>query len=383
MKVGVGVFLFSHHGEESDVWKVEDKKVWKVAETIKEAIKKRAPYTFFLTSYTLNAMAKIRPDVVEMIKWDTANILTGWDPKKVEIGISTSHHMPVVQPGLPLEYWGAYLEGFVKEQIGISKQILENTYHRTPRSFFPPEAMFSPDFIYLLQEMGIYCTIMSAEFLGDDRWAKGQVYHQSPDFRLGDTKIVARVNDINLDDAAQIDAWKTKERIKDYAASNNIERVVLGCDVDLYAGNRELSLKDGIARMCCLYDAISSDPEMYMVNVASIADGYHVPRNIYHLYAEHGIVDPQHHISSWMDGKGSLDKLDPYINGLANEFIIHHTNLWNKGKGCEKMQHAKEKFFYASGMEFRNKDWSGGLRGTFDANYGPARQMLYDVGPRQ
>lgn len=376
MSIGVGIFLFSHHGDDLDEWNVKNKRVWKVGEAIKQAIKKGAPYTFFLTSHTLNTLPGIRPDVFEMIKWDSANKLYGWDPRKVEIGISTSHHMPVVQPDLPLEYWGAYFEGFVKEQIGESKGILENVYHRTPRSFFPPECMFAPAFVYLLQEFGIDCTIMSGEFLKDNRWAKGQVYHQTPDFHIGDTKIVARVNDINLDDPAKIDAYATKDLIKDYALANGIERIVLGSDINLFAGMKDISIHDGIARMCCLYDAIQSDPDMYMVNVASIADGYHIPRNIYHLYAEHGINDAHHHTSSWMDGEGGLKKLDSRINGLVTDFIKHHTYLMNTGKGCEEMQSAKKQFFSSSGMEFRHKDWNGSLMGLFDLNYWSAKRRL-------
>ena len=368
MKVGVGIFFFSHHGGNEDAWAV--------GETIKRAIEKGAPYTFFLTSYSLNALIRERHDVFEMIIKDSADKSRGWDPRKVEIGISTSHHMPVVQPGLPLEYWSAYFEGFVKEQIGESKRILEEVYHRTPRSFFPPECMFAPAFVYLLHEFGIDCTIISGEFLKDHRWAKGQVYHQTPEFNIGDTKIVTRVNDINLDDPNKKDAYATKESIKNFAFANGIEEIVLGRDVDLSAGIRGLSTHDGIARDCCLYDAISSDPDMYMVNVASIADGYHIPRNIYHLYAEHGIPDAHHYISSWMDGEGGLKKLDYRVNSLVTYFIKQHTHLLNIGKGCEEMQRAKEQFFRSSGMEFRHTDWNGPLMGCFEENYPPAKRRL-------
>ncbi len=147
MSLQIGIFLFSHHGRDDDAWKI--------AQTINTCIDYSMPYTFFLTGHTLDGIARVRGDVVSRIRWDAANKLIGWNPYKVEIGVSTADHVPVSQPGLPLDCWGAYYEGFVRPQIRYAREKLEKIYHRTPRGFFPPEGMFCPGFVYLLKQEGI------------------------------------------------------------------------------------------------------------------------------------------------------------------------------------------------------------------------------------
>lgn len=372
MSLQVGIFLFSHHGRDDDAWKV--------AETINTSFNHNAPFTFFLTGQTLESVARVRGDVVSRIRWDAANKLVGWNPYKVEIGISTDNHMPVSQPGLPLDCWGAYYEGFVRPQIRQAKEKLERIYYRTPRGFFPPEGMFSPAFVYLLRQEGIDYSVMTGEFLGDDSWAKGQVYHQTPKFNIGDTKIVVTANELWPEKVYEMGAWNFKEAIKYFACCSGIERVVLGADINLFAGkSRGLSLEQGNNLMLDLFYRLKEDGCIDFRNVASVADNYWCPRDICCLHSEHRIADPSHYISSWMDEIGSLELLDSEVNGRVNDFIKQHTHLLRIGKGCQKMQDAKHTFFDVSGMEFRHRDWNSPLRGRFDWEYSIAKRMLDEV----
>ncbi len=169
-----------------------------------------------------------------------------------------------------------------------------------------------------------------------------------------------------------------KERMKDFAYCFGLERIVFGADADLFAGIRrqDVPIEVGNYLLGDLYCNLVNDNDINFMNVSALADFYWHPRNIYHLYAKHRIPDPRHHISSWMDERGSLDKLDDYVNGLISDFIVKHTEKLRQGRDGYRLEEAKHAFFPAAGIEHRNKDWNSGLKPVFDWNYNRAREIL-------
>lgn len=340
-----------------------DNVMWRVGEVIRRvALEKMAPYTFSMTGITMEAILRCCPDIASGIRWDFSNKINGWDPTKPELVISTKNNMPIVIPGLPLEYWGSYFEGFVKEQVRGSIDIAEKGLHRTPRGIFPPEMIFAPASAHILQQLGLdYCLIPS-EQLGGNNWAKGQVYYVGEGSYNSNLKLVPRDNDLCICDGRGIDAQSCKDMIKEYARNANIDRVVVGCDLGHFTGlyhgegRQGVSLQDGIARLCCLADAIYSDPDLHLVNTGAIADNCLYPLRIYGLYRQLGISDVHHYIATWMNVRGDLSSLDMAKVCRAIEFIVWHSTNLGKIDGRE-LQQAKERWFFtAAGMEHM-MDW--------------------------
>jgi len=345
----VGIVLHEHQAD--------DRRMWPVGEVVRRVgLEKKAPVTFSMSGITMEAILRCCSDVAKGMQWDFANRLTGWDPHKPELVISTHNHMPIVLPGLPLEYWGAYFEGFVAEQVGKSKSTAEGGLHRTPRGIFPPEMMFAPAAAHTLQNSGLQYALIPGEVFGDHRWAKGQVYYVGNHNYGFDIKLLPRVNDISIGDVLNNSAYGLKERIKHVARSANIGRVVIGWDMGHftglyhYEGRGGYTLHDGITRLCQLADEIRSDPELHLVNCGAVADSYHYPRKIYDAYREMGIGDPHHFTITWMNGNGDLSSLSPDKVRQKIDFVIWHTRSLGHHDG-QWLQDRKNEFYLHSGTE--------------------------------
>lgn len=335
-----------------------DNVMWRVGEVIRRvALEKRAPYTFSMTGITMEAILRCCPDIAGGIRWDFANKLRGWDPNKPELVISTKNNMPIVIPGLPLDYWGAYFDGFVHEQVQNSINLAEKGLHRSPRGIFPPEMIFAPASAHKLQQLTLdYCLIPSEQF-NENNWAKGQVYYVGEGPYNSNLKLVPRDNDLCICDGRGIEAQSCKNMIKEYARTANINRVVVGCDLGHFTGlyheegRQGVSLHDGIARLCSLADAIYSDPDLHLVNVGCIADSFAHPLKIYDLYRHLGISDPHHYVATWMNVEGNLSSLDMDSVRRAIGFIMWHSDNLGKVDGRALQQEKERWFVTAGGME--------------------------------
>lgn len=341
----------------------DNDKMWAVGEVIKKcALEKKAPFTFSMTGITVEAIARCCPEVAGWIKQDFANLLNGWDPHKPEIVITTYNNMPIMLPGLPLDYLGAFFEGFAVEQVNKSRGTLERDLHRTPRGFFPSEMIFAPAAAHVIKQQDLHYCLIGGEYLGNRRREKGQVYYVGDNEYNYNLKLLVRVNDINIFEPSKTNSYGIKEEIKCYARSNGIERIIVGCDLGHFTGLYErehrngLTLHDGIARLCCLADELYADPEMHFVNCGAIADSYWHPLKIYDLYREMGIPDPHHFTTTWMNAEGNLGNIDHDKMREMIDFVIYHTTelrkteLWDHDR-LRWLQAIKEDFFWRSGME--------------------------------
>ncbi|HLD04085.1 MAG TPA: hypothetical protein VJG90_00035 [Candidatus Nanoarchaeia archaeon] len=339
--VRVALVLHEHQADE--------RRMWAVGEVIRRvALEKKVPVTFSMSGMTIDALARCCPDVSAGVRWDFANVLTGWDVYRPELAISTYHNTPVVLPSLELPYWGAFLEGFVAEQVRWSKAAAEGCLHRTPRGFFPPELMFAPVAANVLERSGLHYGFLAAEFMGDRRWDKGQVY------QLGGLKMLPRVNDLHPGDAHWVQALDLKNAIKGYARDHNLDQVLIGSDLGVftglyaYEGRGGLSLSEGIARLCCLADALYQDGEMTWMNTAGLVDQYSYPRDLYSAYL--GIADPHHHVATWMNSEGNLRTVHGPNMEERTAFVRWHTSQLGQAEG-NWLQEQKERWFPSAGME--------------------------------
>lgn len=344
----IGIVLHEHQADE--------RRMWAVGEIIRRVgLEMRVPITFSMSGMTIDAIVRHCPDIAAGIRWDFANALAGWDPKRPELVVSSQHNNPLILPWLPLEYWGTYFDHFAALQIAWSKGAAEKQLHRTPRGFFPPEMIFAPAAAHVLERAGMeYCLIPGEPFL-DDSYAKGKAYCVPGT----DLTLLPRSNEFAIGKPHNWDAYRIKDDIRGYLRAGNLGHAIVGCDLGEftglyhYEGRGGIPLNDGIARLICLRDAIESDPDLELVNCGAIADASHFPESIHDCYGGRGFPDPHHYVTTWMNCAGNLDGVHRDEAECRSAFVTLFCERMRQGE-CLWAQ--RDEFFANSGME-RMMDW--------------------------
>jgi hypothetical protein len=341
----VGIVLHEHEGNHG--------RIWRVGEFIREiALRNKVPITFSATGMTLDTLLRCCSDVSAGMRSDFANKNSEWDPNKPELVISTFNNNAVVLP-LPLEYWGAYADGYSYEQIGKSRSISEHGFHRTPRGIFPPETMFAPAAARIMEKSALHYSFIAGEPFGDDDWARGQVYYVGDhDYGVG-LKLLPRNNSIGFREFYNPSMFSLKEKIKETASGAHM--IIVGWDLGHFTGHyrsegREgFSFEDGVGKIHSLAQEIYSDPDLHLMNCGGIADSYWHPLKIYDKYRSMDIYDPHHYITTWMNGNGDLGSLNGNLGNMM-EFVRWHTHSLGHCDG-HWLQQRKEEEFRNFGME--------------------------------
>ena len=266
-EVNLSLYLICHHGHWDD-FKRDARFIQRVA------FEKGIPITLFFSGIELDAIARHRDALHNELWFDLVGAIQGNhfinprfglnDPHKPELGIMTYNHVPLVQPWF--EDQREYLEGILPDQIGRSQYIAEHAFHKTPVTFHPSDGVYSPSAANKLRKHGLDTVLVSGEFLGDDKPAKGKLYWASG------LRHLMRTNDIQPQDPKFSNARHFVDAVESYGHENGNAFVVVGCDIDEFNGMRGMSLEDGIARLCCIGDEVyRRGPRVKMINCNAAA----------------------------------------------------------------------------------------------------------------
>lgn len=351
MPVQVGIFLFLHKADPEGLGPCG-----RVFDFIRC---KRAPFTVFATGKTLETIRDSHPLIADVIKTGFSRNAGAHDPYSPEIGISCHQQFPLVPMRLDLQHWGTYLT-MSDEQVRWSKEILWNSFGINARGIFPPECIMAPAAANVVRSNGLDYSIFNPplEFGGHE---KGMIYGAQG------LKFVPRDSDIQPQNPP--DADFTHSQIKWCGR----DRLIIGWDLNSYewCGNVENAL-NFLERLA---DLIRNDPDLELVNIASIADNYHEPKNLQRAYQEKGFEDPHRFITSWIDASNALDFLafppSGEKNRAINDFVRYFGYLYQKlGFNWREdingwLQDTKNNWYGVSGMEFRHPGWTRGLDAMF------------------
>ncbi len=362
--VYIALYLICHHGNPDEVLK--DAQL-----TQRVTAEKHVPVTYFFSGIELNAILENRDrirhetgiDLVDVIKGGLfINPRYGYNsPYLSELGIMPFHHMPLVQPW-GQDLWGRYFEDFLKGNIQWSQHLAQYHFDRIPVTMHPPDGIYAPAAAHTLRSVGLDTVVVSSEFLGQNRKAKGFLYWASG------LRHLVRTNDIQPQSSDFTYAERFVEAVKAYAFGNDIEFIVVGCDIDEFNGMRQMSLEEGVARLCCIGDVAFSDPCTSMVNCNAAAYLNPCQNNIEGIW-------PWNEVHAMIHGDGNLRWIDAERNSLIGYLIwlvgIRQKQGWDVAR-------AKEYISTASDIALRNANFCYDLwlSRYFDENIEAAKKLL-------
>lgn len=337
--IEVGIFVFGHQMDPAKL----DKYGWQL-QRLRE---KGAPFTYYFTGVTLEAMkGKMVGDKIRQMFAENAGALSLYDP---EIGGSSYHDLPLCPLELELHWWGTYFEHFVNYEIANSKKTLWYDFGRNSRGFFPPECIFAPAVGFYLEKNFVDYVIVDGAKLNN--WQKSQVFHL-PEKPEG-LKIVPRRNEVNV----LGNAHDTVRYILHLARDLGANRVVAGCDFDF--DNYGMTSEQGVARLCELADELFRTKDTELRNVASISDS---ANSIQYPFGHH-------FTTSWINGEGGLSFLrDPEVkrkNNIVNDFVRYYSSLVSrlpKAETREREPHDQQ-WKIINGLEDVKRIWCSSVGG--------------------
>lgn len=361
--VNLVLYLICHHGQPDEVLK-DAEVIYRVS------IEKGVPITYFFSGIELNALYENRDtihhllwtDLIDGIKREFINPRLGYNnPYKSELGITPFHHIPLVQLWAQ-HLWGEYFEGFVKPEIIWSKGVAEQVFHKTPVTCHPPDGVYTLAAAHTLKELGLDTAVMSGEFLGDNRHAKGKLYWASG------LRHLVRTNNIQPNSPEFWDAKSFVDAVEAYGHHNNVPFVTVGCDIDEFNGMRGLSLHDGIARLCCIGDEVYRRSGVSMINCNAAAHW-----NLYQSDATD--VLPWNYVISMINDDGKLGWLDTHRNGIISYLIELTGKRYRQGWDVTDTKHH---IMMASDIALRNRYfcYDGCLTNYFYDNVNCAKELL-------
>jgi len=359
--VNLSLYLICHHGYWDDF--IRDARLIQ-----RVAFEKKVPITLFFSGMELDAIAKHRDAIWNELWFDLVGAIQGeyfinprrgmFDPHKPELGIMTYNHVPLVQPWLYEQ--GEYLEGILPDQVQRSKDKAEQAFHRTPVTFHPPDGVYAPAAAYKLKQHGLDTVVASGEFLGDDKHAKGTLYWASG------LRHLIRTNNIQPQSPEFWDAKHFINVVEAHGHDNDIGFVVVGCDIDEFTG-RQISLHDGIARLCCIGDEVyRRNGRVKMINCNAAA---------YWNSKQAAITDiwQWYNVHAMQNSGGNLD----WIVGDRNDAVSHVIRLIGQRyrQGWD-VREAKESLYRAADSACRHNGFCHGLTNYFWDNINEARRLL-------
>ena len=347
--VNLALYLICHHGDGVEAGKD--------AEVIRRVSEKGVPITYFFSGIELNALDG---DIVDIIKREFINPKTGYsNPYKPELGITPFHHIPLVQPW-GQDLWGDYFEIFLKDEVEWSKDIAEQKFHKTPVTIHPPDGVYAPAVASVLKEVGLDTVVVSGEFLGENRNAKGITYWASG------LRHLMRTNDIQPNFSRYSNAWHFVDEVEAYGHENDISFVTVGCDIDEFNGMRDLNIYDGIARLCCIGDEVARRQHISMINCNTAAYW-----NLHQTDIE--VIWPWNDIHGMIHGNGDISWVDQGRNNFVNYMIS--LVLQRKNEGWD-IGEAKNRLSAAMDIACRNRYFCDWLDEHFYGNMYVAKHLL-------
>ncbi|EGC39228.1 hypothetical protein DICPUDRAFT_93632 [Dictyostelium purpureum] len=345
------------------------------------------PVSWAMTGQTMEAIVRNDPSIQGSIRMRTSNknIYSVWEQSEI-IG-STWHAMGLAQPCLREDHYiDAYINGFVKEDIKHTNEVMWNLFERSPRGFCPSEKVFSIQTSRAVAEEGYEYCIIGGEAFGSDFSAqhnKGNVFQLS-----NGLKVLATANEILPSDFHRY--YKAEiliDEIINYCRRNHIGRIVLSADVDFWLDD------NGFERIKWMYlKCKERENEIKMVNTGALVEsswvqGYAGLSNLDKFYESIGVPDPYRFVSSWTNARGNLDFVDWVRAQRAAEFIKAHTDKYIKGINHEqwvdgwKLQRAKEMWLNISGTVFYDdrEEWRNFMDFDFKENMNKAWNLLNDA----
>lgn len=359
--VNLSLYLICHHGNWDDF--ISDARLIQ-----RVAFEKGVPITLFFSGIELDAIARQGDAIWKELWFDLVGAIRGEhfinprrgmsDPHRPELGITTYHHVPLVQPWLYEQV--EYLEGILPDQIQRSKCIAEDVFHKTPVTFHPPDGVYAPAAAYKLKQHGLDAIVASGEFLGSNKHAKGILYWASG------LRHLMRTNDIQPQFDEFYDARRFVDAVEAYGHDNNIGFVVVGCDIDEFTG-RKMSLHDGIARLCCIGDEVyRRNGRVEMVNCNAAAYWNLNQAGITEIWAWDDVHAMQNH-------SGNLDWIIGDRNNAVTDVVRLIGQRYRQGWD---VRGAKEHLYMAADSACRHSDFGYGLTSYFWDNIREARRLL-------
>lgn len=362
-EVNLTICLISHHGHWDDY--IKDARLIQ-----RVSFEKGVPITYFFSGDQIDNMANNRGRIQNDLWFDVVGAIQGRhfiNPRlgdnnafMPELGIMTYNHIPLVQPWQQ-DKWGEYFEGFLKEQINWSQCVAEQKYNKTPVTIHPPDGIYAPAAADIIRKQGLDSIVVSSEFLGDRKHEKGKLYFASG------LKHVMRTNDIQLQGDRFTYANHFIDAVEAYGHQNNVPFVVVSCDIDEFNGMRNLSLHDGIAKLCCIGDeAINRHGRVKLIN-ANAASNW----NYYH--------DDITSVWGWNDAHAMIyrDGGLGFIREDRNNEISHVIRLTGERhrQGWD-VREARGYAWKAMDAACRNNYCADGLTGHYSHHIGMARHLL-------
>ena len=360
--MNLSLYLICHHGHWDD-FRRDARFIQRVS------LEKKIPITYFFSGIELRALLDNRDRIGRELWIDLVGGMQGVDfinprfgynnPHLSEIGGMTFNHVPLVQPWFHDQR--EYLEGILPEQIQRTLDIARYDFNKPIVTFHGPDGVYSPAVAYKLREHGLDAVIISSEFLGDDRRAKGFLYWASG------LRHLVRTNDIQLQDKK---FWRASDFIdatQTYGHQYDIPFVVVGCDIDEVNGTREMSIEDGVARLGCIGDeAYRRGMKIVNCNAASHWNSKH--RNIEDIW-------PWDNVYAMQNGHGDLSWIIRDRNGEVGHVVWL---IGERHKQGEDVRAAKEHLYLATDSACRHKNYGYNqfLTDLFNYNIGKARELL-------
>ncbi|KAN0003988.1 hypothetical protein ACTFIZ_010159 [Dictyostelium cf. discoideum] len=351
------------------------------------------PISWAMTGQTMEAICRVDPSIAGSIRVRTLNkgVFTSWDQSEI-IG-STFHSMSLVQPCLDDHYQEAYINGFVKEDIKHTNEVMWKLFERSPKGFCPSEKVFSIQCSRSVVEEGYEYCIIGGEAFGSDFHAqnnKGGVFQLE-----NGLKVLTTVNEILPNDFHKYHkAELLIDEIINYCRRNHIGRVVLSADVDFWleGDDWETAVDNGFNRIKWMYlKCKERENEIRMVNTHALIEsswqqGYSGLHSLIRFYESIGIPDPYRFISSWTNAKGNLDFIDWSRSDKAAQFIKAHTDKYLRGinhqqwVNGDKLQSSKQMWLNISGTVFYDDrpQWRDFMPDCFNENLEKAWNLLND-----
>lgn len=364
-EVNLSLYLICHHGHWDDY--IRDVRLIRGVSFVKSL-----PITYVLSGMELDQIANNRAAIKNNLGFDLVDAIQGkhfinpkmgmFDAFKPELGIMTYNHVPLVQPWLLDQR--EYLEGILPEQIQRSKEIAERAFHKTPVTFHPPDGVYAPAAAYKLNQYGFNTVIVSGEFLGNNRRAKGVLYWASG------LRHLMRTNDIQPQSSQFWDAKHFVDAVEAYGHDNDIGFVVVGCDIDEFNGMRGMKLEEGIKRLWWIgYEVYKRNGRVKMINCNAAAHWNLKQASIEEIWNWNDVHAMQ-------NSEGNLD----WIIGDRNDAVGHVVALiGERHRQGWDIRQAKEHLYRAADSACRHKyfGYGGWITDYFWGNIDEARRLLW------
>ena len=342
-EVNLALYFICHHGH-YDSFRRDVRFVKEVT------LRGHVPVTYFFSGIQIDEMEKHHGSLACENGLDVLWAMRGGDfinpqfgynsPYLSEIGIMPYNHIPLVQPWQQ-DIWHNYLWGILADQVKWSRGLAERVFDKTPVSIHPPDGIYAPASANALKTLGLDNVVVSSEYLGGDKSAKGVVYYGSG------LNHVMRTNDIHLP-AFRGRPGEFVEAVENYAQATGRGFVVVGCDIDEVDGKRGMSLEEGIWFVREIGNQVfGRHGRMRMININAAAHWNFVHQPIEWVWGWNDV-------HAMIYGDGSLGFIDGERNGAVSHVNHLIADRYHRGWDGGTIKAAKASLWEAADAACRN-----------------------------